>query len=235
MKTNDWKQKIIQKIKKINFRQKIEKTIDIFTNLWRLAKWAKDKNHLLRKILKMLILKFNDRTIDTFEKKINMFKNVFFSTSSSIDLIDISRFFYLNSIECLSSITKTKILTIIKRFVFDKISSSDDFINKLFKICVFIMIKLLTFLFETCIQLFYYSKTFKKINTIILKKAKKDDYIISKTYRLIILLNIMSKIMKSIMNKRIAWLTKTYRLLFDFHMRCRKNKLIKSILKLFTK
>jgi hypothetical protein len=66
------------------------------------------------------------------------------------------------------------------------------------------MIKLLTSLFETCIQLFYYSKTFKEVNTIILKKAKKDDYIISKTYRLITFLNIMSKIMKSIMSRRIA-------------------------------
>jgi hypothetical protein len=97
------------------------------------------------------------------------------------------------------------------------------------------MIKLLTLLFETCIELFYHSKTFKKVNTITLKKAKKDDYIISKTYRLIILLNIMSKIMKSIMSRRIAWLTKTYRLLFESHMRCRKNRSIESTLKLLTK
>jgi hypothetical protein len=235
MKTNDCKQKIIQKIKKVNFRQEIEKTIDISTSLWQLAKWAKDKNYLFRKILKMFIFKFNDRTIDTFEKKIDMFKSVFFSTSSSIDLIDISRFFYFNSIECSSSITKAKVLTIIKRFVFDKISSSDDFINKLLKAYALIMIKLLTSLFETCIQLFYHSKTFKEINTITLKKARKNDYIISKTYQFIILLNIMSKIMKSIMNKRIAWLTKTYRLLFDFHMKCRKDRSIESTLKLLTK
>jgi hypothetical protein len=41
--------------------------------------------------------------------------------------------------------------------------------------------------------------------------------------------------MKSIMNKRIAWLTKTHRLLLDCHMKCRKNKSIESMLKLFTK
>jgi hypothetical protein len=105
----------------------------------------------------------------------------------------------------------------------------------LLKACAFIMIKLLTFLFETCIQLFYHSKTFKEVNTITLKKTKKNDYITSKTYRLIILLNIMNKIMKSIMSRRIAWLTKTYRLLFDSHMRCRKNRSIESTLKLLTK
>ncbi len=152
----------------------------------------------------MLILRFNDRTIDTFEKKVDMFKNVFFLTSFSIDLIDISRFFYLNSIECSSRIIEKKVLTIIKRFVLDKISSLDDFINKLLKTCVLIMIRLLTLLFETCIQLFYHSKTFKKVNTIILKKANKKDYTISKTYRFITFLNIMSKIMKSIMNRKIA-------------------------------
>jgi hypothetical protein len=107
------------------------------------------------------------------KRRLTCSKAFFFSASLSIDLIDISRFFYFNSIECLSSITKTKVLTIIKRFVFNKISNSDNFINKLFKTCAFIMIKLLTFLFKTCIQLFYLSKTFKKINTITLKKRKK--------------------------------------------------------------
>ncbi len=33
MKINDRKQKIIQEVKKINFRQEIEKTIDIFMSL----------------------------------------------------------------------------------------------------------------------------------------------------------------------------------------------------------
>jgi hypothetical protein len=182
MKTNNQKQKIIQKIKRMNFRQKIEKMIDIFTNLWQLTKWTKEKNHLSRKVFKIFNLKFNNYTIDTFEKKIDMFKNLFFWTSSSIDLIDISRFFYLNSIECSSSIIKTKIFTIIKRFVFNKISNFNNFINKLLKTYVFIMIKLFTFLFKICIQLFYHLKTFKKINTITLKKTKKNDYIVSKMY-----------------------------------------------------
>jgi hypothetical protein len=134
----------------------------------------------------MLIFKFNDCTIDIFKKKVNMFKNVFFSTSFLIDLIDISRFFYFNLIECFSSIIEKKVLTIIKRFVFDKISNFDNFINKLFKKCVFIIIKLFTFLFDICIQLFYHSKMSKEVNTIILKKTNKNDYTISKIYQFII-------------------------------------------------
>ncbi len=90
-------------------------------------------------MLKMFILKFNDLTIETFDEKARMFTNVFFSTLSSIELDDISRSFYLRFIECSLSITKRKMLKIIKRIVFDKISNFDEIINKLFKICVFIM------------------------------------------------------------------------------------------------
>jgi hypothetical protein len=45
MKINDRKQKIIQKTKRANFRQKIEKMIETLTNLWRFVKWAKNKSH----------------------------------------------------------------------------------------------------------------------------------------------------------------------------------------------
>jgi hypothetical protein len=94
MKNNNRKQKIIQKTKRANFRQKIEKIVEKFTSLWRFIKLAKNKNHQSREIFKMLILLFTDLTIETFNEKAKMFKNVFFSTSSSIELDDISRFFY---------------------------------------------------------------------------------------------------------------------------------------------
>jgi hypothetical protein len=180
MKINDRKQKIIQKTKRANFRQKIEKMIETFTSLWRFVKWAKNKNHQSREMFKMFILRFNDLTIETFDEKAKMFKNVFFSTSSSIELDDISESFYLRFIECSLSITKRKMLKIIKRIIFDKISSFDEIINKLLKICVLIMMQLLISLFVVCIQQTYHSKVFKKINIITLKKIDKKNYTISK-------------------------------------------------------
>jgi hypothetical protein len=152
MKINDRKQKIIQKTKRVNFRQKIEKIVETFTSLWQFVKWAKNKNHESREVFKMLILKFNDLTIKTFDEKAKMFKNVFFSTFSSIEFNDISKSFYSRFIECFFSITKRKMLKIIKRIVLDKISNLDEIINKLFKICVFIMMQLLISLFIVCIQ-----------------------------------------------------------------------------------
>jgi hypothetical protein len=52
-------------------------------------------------------------------------------------------------------------------------------------------------------------------------------------YRSIALLNIIEKILKFIMNKKISSITKTYRLLFDTFMKCRKNRSIKTIFKFF--
>jgi hypothetical protein len=234
MKVNDRKQKIIQKTKRVNFRQKIEKIVETLTNLWRLVKEAKNKSHQSREVLKMLIFKFNDLTIETFDEKAKMFKSVFFSTSSSIELDDISRSFYFLFIECSFNITKREMLKIIKRIALDKISSHDEIINKLLKICVFIMMQLFISLFIVCIQQTYYLKAFKKINIITLKKVDKRDYTISKTYRSIALLNIIEKILKFIMSKKISWITKTHRLLFDTFMRCRKSRSIETTLKLFT-
>jgi hypothetical protein len=161
-------------------------------------------------MLKMFILKFNDLTIETFDEKTKMFKSVFFSTSSSIELDDISRSFYFRFIECSFSITKRKMLKIISRIVFDKILNLDEIINKLFKIYAFIMMQLLISLFVVCIQQTYHLKTFKKVNIITLRKIDKKDYTISKTYRSIALLNIIEKILKFIMNKKISWITKTH-------------------------
>ncbi len=152
----------------------------------------------------MLILRFNDLTIETFDEKTKMFKNVFFSTSSSIEFDDISKSFYFHFIEYFLNITKRKMLKIIKRIVLDKISNLDKIINKLLKIYVFIIMQLITSLFVVCIQQTYHSKTFKKVNIITLKKIDKRNYTISKTYRSIALLNIIDKILEFIMSKKIS-------------------------------
>ncbi len=93
------------------------------------------------------------------------------------------------------------------------------------------MMQLLISLYVVCIQQTYHSKAFKKVNIITLKKVDKSDYTISKTYRSIALLNIIEKILKFIMNKKISWIIKTHRLLFDTFMKCRKNRSIETTLK----
>ena len=70
----------------------------------------------------------------------------------------------------------------------------------------------------------YYSNYFRILVIIILSKSKKN-YFIFKSYRSIPLLNIIEKIMKFILARRIAYLAKIYQLLFVTHMRDRRLKL----------
>ena len=69
----------------------------------------------------------------------------------------------------------------------------------------------------------YCSKHFKKLITIFLKKLDKNIYNILKIYKSIILLNIIDKILESIMTNRLAWTTKTYNLLFNLYMKKKRE------------
>ncbi len=65
----------------------------------------------------------------------------------------------------------------------------------------------------------YHSKQFKKTQTIVLYKLKKSDYIDSKMYWLIALLNIMSKALKLIMIKRLSDIVKIHCMLSNAQMK----------------
>ncbi len=76
-------------------------------------------------------------------------------------------------------------------------------------------------LFNACVIHRYHLKQFKKTQTIVLHKSKKSDYINSKTYWFIALLNIMKKALKLIMIKRLSNIAETHHMLSDAQMRVR--------------
>ncbi|KAK1995642.1 hypothetical protein LX36DRAFT_581985, partial [Colletotrichum falcatum] len=59
---------------------------------------------------------------------------------------------------------------------------------------------------------------FRKSIIVVLRKLSKDNYIMPKVYRLIALLNIVSKIINTIIVKRLSYLVETYRLLLDSYI-----------------
>jgi len=77
------------------------------------------------------------------------------------------------------------------------------------------LISVLMSLFNACMIHKYHSKQFKKTQTIVLHKLKKSDYIDSKMYQFIALLDIISKVLKLIMIKRLSDIIKTYCMLFN--------------------
>ncbi len=87
-------------------------------------------------------------------------------------------------------------------------------------------------LFNACIIHKYHSKQFKKAQMIVLCKLKKNDYIDSKTYWFITLLNIMSKALKLIMTKKLSNIVETHHMLSDVQMKVRCKWFIISTLNL---
>ncbi len=88
-------------------------------------------------------------------------------------------------------------------------------------------------LFQVCVELNYHSRCFRIAHIIAFKKFNKKDYFDVKTYKLIILLNTLNKILKSIIIRRINNLTKTHDMLFASQMSDRKSRSCETTLKLF--
>jgi len=120
----------------------------------------------------------------------------------------------------------------IRRVKADKALSASDISNRALQVNLAELTSVLTSLFNACVTHKYHLKQFKKTQTIVLRKSKKSDYIDSKTYRLIALLDIMSKALKSIMIKRLSDIVETHRMLPNAQMRARRKRFVISTLDL---
>jgi len=129
-------------------------------------------------------------------------------------------------------ITEDEVKQTIRRVKADKASDASDISNRALQAKLAELISVLTSLFNACVTHKYHSKQFKKTQTIVLRKSKKSDYINSKTYRLIALLDIMSKALKSIMIKRLSDIVETHRMLSNAQMKARRKRFVISTLDL---
>jgi hypothetical protein len=68
----------------------------------------------------------------------------------------------------------------------------------------------------------YYLAHFRSLTTVVLRKPGKDDYTVPKAYRLIALLNTISKITDAILARRLSYLVETYYILLNTHIGSRK-------------
>ncbi len=157
----------------------------------------------------------------------------FFSNTTETNLSDLQIFIYRSAIaETKSRIQKNEIKQVIKRYKSNNVSRFDDISNKILKIlCTELMLFLMS-LFRVYVELNYHSSCFKIAHIIIFKKFNKKDYFDVKTYKLIILLNTLNKILKSIIARRINSLTKTHDMLFASQMSDRKSRNCETTLKL---
>jgi len=194
-------------------------------SIWCFAKWARIEIQLPKKLSQFSSLKRSniDHMITMFEEKIEILREKFFFSSSQANVNDIAESFISLTVSFNSCITEDEVKQTIRRVKADKASSTSDISNRALQANLAELISVLTSLFNACIIHKYHSKQFKKTQTIVLRKSKKSDYINSKTYWLIALLDIMSKALKSIMIKRLSDIVETHCMLSNAQMRARRK------------
>ena len=194
-----------------------------FKSIWRFAKWARIKSQLSKKLSQFLSLKQSDidHMTTTFEKKIEILREKFFPSSSQANVNDIAESFISLTVSFNSRITEDEVKQTIRWVKADKASDASNISNRVLQASLAELNSVLTRLFNACVTYKYHSKQFKKTQTIVLHKLKKSNYINLKTYRLIALLDIMSKALKSIMIKRLSDIVETHCMLFNAQMKTR--------------
>ncbi len=168
----------------------------------------------------------------TFEEKIEVLRGKFFPSFSQADVSDISGSFIPLVVLSNSRISENEVKRAIRRVKANKASDVSEIPNKALQAGLTELISVLTSIFNACVTHKYHSKQFKKSQTIVLRKSKKSDYINSKTYRFIALLDIMSKALKSIMIKRLSDIAETHHMLSNAQMRARCKRFVISTLDL---
>ena len=78
------------------------------------------------------------------------------------------------------------------------------------------MLLALNCLFNAYVKLGYHPKVFKRANTVVLRKFKKNDYIDLKAYRPIALLNTIKKALKLVIVRKLIDVAKANHLLFAY-------------------
>ena len=217
-----------------HFRSQMHKLSEALKSIWCFAKWAKIESQLFKKLSQFSSLKWSDinHMIMTFKKKIEILQERFFFSSFQANVNDIAESFISLTVAFNSCITEDEVKQTIRWVKANKASDASDILNRVLQASLAELISVLTSLFNACIIHKYLSKQFKKTQTIILCKLKKSNYIDSKMYWLIALLDIISKALKSIMIKRLSDIVETHHMLSNAQMRARCKQFMISTLNL---
>jgi len=132
------------------------------------------------------------------QNKVKMMFQTYFSSSSKIFMLNTINFKYLLLIEDDISLMHHKIKKVVYKVTSDKMLKHMKYINKIMRRLINNTSKQICFLFERCLQKRIQSTQFKSAVTIVMQKSDKKDYFNAKIYKLIVLLNTLSKILKFI-------------------------------------
>ena len=115
----------------------------------------------------------------------------------------------------------------MKRCCSNSFFDSNDISNKIFKILIDKFLAVFIMFFQIAILFNHYSKCFREIYILTMKKFNKKNYIVTKTYCSIIFFNILNKILKLVIVKRINALIKTHDIFSELQIKAKNNDFAK--------
>ena len=146
------KKKVIKKVKRDFFRQKISELTDNPTAIWKMIKWARARSMLPKEIPQLLELKGLDGPATTPEAKIEVLKEKFFPVLPNSDMFDIINFEYPSELALDLRISKEEIEKAMRRLKVYKAPGLNQVFNEMIKCCVDILILHLEHLFNVCVE-----------------------------------------------------------------------------------
>jgi len=168
------------------------------------------------------------------QNKTKMMFQTHFSSSSKILMLNTKDFKYSLSIENDISLMHHEIKKVIYKTTFNKTLKHTEYINRIMRRLVEDVSKQIHFLFEKCLQKRIQSTQFKSVITIVMQKSGKKIYFNAKTYKSIVLLNTLSKILKFIIFECLQNVMKVCNSLLNTQMRTCKHRSTDTTLQLIT-
>ena len=209
-------------------REKVIKASENMGSVWRLAKWAKNRNTSFQAYTPPI--EGPDGLIYEPEKKAKLFANTFFPVPPAPDLSDIDPHHTYNEKAGWTEITQQEVERAVKNLANNKAPGPDEIPSEIIKKAISVLLEPLRWLFNQCMNLGYHPKHFRKSITITLKKSNKGDYSQPKHYRPIAFLNIMGKTLEAIVAARIGYMADTHDMLPDTHMGGRRGTTVDTAL-----
>ncbi len=163
-----------------------------------------------------------------------MMFQIHFSSSSEIFMLNTEDFKYSFLIENNASLMHRKIKRIIYKMMLNKILKHTEYINRIMRRLVNDASKQIRSLFEKCLQKKIQSTQFKSAITIVMQKSDKKNYFNVKTYKSIVLLDTLSKILKFIIFKHLWNIIEVCNSILNIQMRVHKHRSTDTTLQLIT-
>ncbi len=178
------------------------------------------KSRLIKKLF--LIQNLQKELKIEFNEKCETFLKAMYSSSSKIQ---INEELLLNESIQLSRVIKGKIKHAINFSAFRKALKSDDMSFTIIQRAYKTILKIFNLVYSDLIENDYHSKIWYEDTRIILTKSDKLNYLISKTYRIITLLNCLNKVAEKIIAVQLSYTAEINDKLLNFdQMKGRKQR-----------